>query len=44
MNALRRLAFVVLCLPVLFGLMLRWIATGREIDADLDKFTEWGTK
>ena len=44
MSALRRLAFVVLCLPVLLCLMLLWIATGGKIDANLDRFTDWGTK
>lgn len=44
MNALRRLAFVLLFFPALAYFFLRWLVTGKSALAGLEALDKWGTK
>ena len=44
MSALRRLAFLLLCLPAFVYFGLRWILTGRSALEGMDALDEWGTR
>lgn len=44
MNALRRLAFVVLFVPAMLYFGLRWIATGKSALEGMDRLEEWGAR